>query len=68
MYTSCHGATIVMTNCTIASQKCSFAFYYHSVIFLIIQLFSMAEPFIQLLQIIYTQDIFIAYTYEQRLS
>ncbi len=28
MYTSCHGTTIAMTNCTIVSQKCSFACYH----------------------------------------
>ncbi len=28
MYTSCHDATIVMTNCIIVSQKCSSAYYY----------------------------------------
>ncbi len=28
-YTSCYGATIVMTNFTIVSLKCSFACYYH---------------------------------------
>ncbi len=28
MYTSCHGATILMTNCTIGSQKCTSACYH----------------------------------------
>ncbi len=28
MYTSCHEATFVMTNCTIVSQKCSSTFSY----------------------------------------
>ncbi len=34
-------------------------FTFHSVTFLVIQLFSMAEPFIHLIHIIHTQDIFI---------